>query len=106
MAAAEEQNMRRRPWTVTDKRTVTMGGRSRRFVRSAGAASAPDMDEVRQEAGDALARRVCFIQEQHISEFEAKDEPSYIERIEFGPPDPKALGQKPPLVMVVNRAAG
>jgi hypothetical protein len=61
---------------------------------------------LRELSRKVAQERVVYVQEQHISEFEAQDEPSYIEQIKFGPPEPQALGQKPPLVMVVNRAAG
>jgi hypothetical protein len=50
--------------------------------------------------------RVAFLQEKHVGEFEAAAEDPYIERIEFGPADPKALGQERSFATLVKRAVG
>jgi hypothetical protein len=49
---------------------------------------------------------VAFLQEKHVGEFEAAAEAPYIERIEFGPADPKALGQERSFATLVKRAVG
>jgi hypothetical protein len=45
-------------------------------------------------------------QEKHVGEFEVTPEEPYIERIEFGPADPKALGQERSFAALVKRAVG
>jgi hypothetical protein len=50
--------------------------------------------------------RVFYLQEKHVGEFEATNEEPYIERIEFGPTDPKALGQERSFATLVKRAVG
>ena len=50
--------------------------------------------------------RVFYLQEKHVGEFEVTQEEPYIERIEFGPADPKALGQERSFATLVKRAVG
>ena len=50
--------------------------------------------------------RVALLKEKHVGEFEAATEEPYIERIEFGPADPKALGQERSFATLVKRAVG
>lgn len=43
-----------------------------------------------------LRRHVIeYVQERHVSAFEAAEEEPYVERIEFGPPDLDALARRP-----------
>jgi hypothetical protein len=50
--------------------------------------------------------RVFYLQEKHVDEFEATKDDPYIERIEFGPADPKALGKERSFATLVKRAVG